>query len=64
MALAEYHIPERVRLGLDRDENAVGREKLPQLRETGGVKLKARTSVYRQDYVEANLTQRLRPILW
>jgi hypothetical protein len=37
MALAEYHIPERVRLGLDRDENAVGREKLPQVRETVGV---------------------------
>src|SRR5271155_2126049 len=53
--LAKYHVPERVRFGLDRDKNAVGGEKLPQIRETGRVELQSRTSVYRQDYVEGSL---------
>ena len=60
-ALAKYHVPKRVRLGLDRDKNAVGGEKLPQIRETVGVELQARTSVNRQDYVEASLIQRFVP---
>jgi hypothetical protein len=61
--LAECHVPKRVRLGLDRDKNAVRGEKLPQIREAVGIELQARTRVYRQDDVEASLIQRFRSIL-
>lgn len=61
--LAKYHVPERVRLRLDRDKNTVRGEKLPQIRESAGVELQSRTGVYRQDYVEGGLVQRFSPIL-
>ena len=60
--LAEYHIPEPMRLGLRREEKPAGREHVPQAREAAPVELQARAGIYRQDDVETGPFQALEAI--